>query len=1016
MEGIFMPDRSVIFEIFRKEMSQYLDEIDRIARLIATPTSMNEDAGELAVMLSRLGHTIAGVAKTLELSDFAVLGEAIEDTFSHISSVMPSIPRTLTVPLVRMVVYCEARLSIMASKGDLILSSDTDFDHAYQIAENIVHSIPLTRESKTSEEISQAEFTDDQIQTLVTELFEDSPPPSAAAIISAFLSNELRHDNDAFLELHSSQSSVMSQSDDEFSITTETLDSFILELSDGILQMRQDLLEFPSLSDYRNMLRSLNEIAHKLKGPAHMIKLSGIGEITYMLDSLLKLMRSRRLPVDDRSISWMSACVDILEYLQAEVSKNRQEGDCESIIQEIRAEFELLQEQGEKSSPRPPPKDNSSTSSTDKGKDIKSQQPPGPLIGPPNLIRIDINRVDQIVTSLNKMLNNRITLHKLHTQASASSDELGIVINRLTDLFDRLHDEQSELLPNAGETKRNEKRMELPSILVHFLEQHKHDLVHHVGQPELEEYSEYEIIMRMIGEVILDLRALHLTMQTSLSQIGNQEELNGILTETIEKDLIKLRLVPVSALAQKLRWVISQTARSEHKYVEFVTSGEDLEIDRDLSDGIMASLVQLINNAVIHGIESLEERREIGKLDSPQVHFNAQLDGSELVIEISDNGRGINHQRIIGAALFAGYPISAEQVQSMTPEEAFELIYWMDVSTHASEVSPLAGRGLGLPSVRKSVMMLGGKISVRSELEQGTCFTIRLPATLSTMEALFVSMGNNSYAIPLTNIIRTAPVLPTTIEQDEQGRSVICIPDLINQDDEIAIPVISLPILLAHDEPLSSGTSALITRLDNQEYAVLVDTIGSTEEVVVRQVPDYLQQRGVRGATVSKDGVASLILDLHAIIQNAIDMGRFGTPPAIAKPPDTQKGEHLLVVDDSPSIRQGLMVTLQQNGYKVMTARDGLDAVDQMLRVRPRLLILDIEMPQLNGYELLELVHTYSPLQNLPVIMLTSRASLRHRDYAMRLGAIDYLVKPCAPSDLLAAIQHALEYTKQIEL
>ncbi|HKD76189.1 MAG TPA: response regulator, partial [Ktedonobacterales bacterium] len=524
-------------------------------------------------------------------------------------------------------------------------------------------------------------------------------------------------------------------------------------------------------------------------------------------------------------------------------------------------------------------------------------------------------------------------------------------------------------------------------------------------QVELEHWSEFDHLMAMLGEAISDLRSLHLSLQMALTQIGNHRNQHDFLVETVQRDLMDLRMAPFSELVMQLKADADATAQIEKKNVEFSVNGEEHELDRDIGTVIKEPLRVLVRNAIAHGIETSGERDEAGKFEPARVTVSVAYAGDALAIDVNDNGRGDNPQHV-AAPLVARGRMTAEQARALTVEQACELLFQRDLDG-ARKVRLTAGQGVGLPGARRTVESVGGQLTATSVPEAGTTFHLRVPITLSALHGMAVYVGNNGFAIPTNDIQFTTLVTPESIHATSDGAHAT-IPNLIG--DNMDVSLITLADLLDHPEIPTVGTTAIIVNVQQRKYAVVVDRIGDESDMVVRKVPHHMRRRGVRGATITRTGEVLLILSLPEMIESAVETGHFGKrAPAIAQPPPEQpQGDYILVVDDSLSIRRGLEHSLKQAGYTVMLARDGVEAIEQMTRARPRLVILDIEMPQLNGYEVLEVLRTHEPFRDVRAIVLTSRAAQRYRRQAEALGAAGYLAKPCPAETLLEAVKQAL--------
>jgi len=1013
-----MFDTDAYFTSFQTEMRGYLQDLRHaIAELTAIARPMGTSR-TMARELRRIGHTIAGLAKTLDLPDFIVLGAALDDVAAFYLMDRDSLPSALATPLAQLVTHLDVRLHAMADASHFLAPTQ----HETALAEEIALSLQAIAPPRDMHAVTYMHHGD-QTNALTTEIVDYETVPAGeqpALEEDEPLSVEMQAAIDAFLHAdlaHFTSPHEPARRDTLPPPSVDTMQEFINEMGDDLTLMRHWLITLQTAPQPLESLRVLGETVHKLKGAAAMVGMETITDITQMIESLLLTLRQQHMVIEAAALRWLLLAIDALDECRASILTTSTDTDQSELAEALERELLALRgmaETGTRTSQR-------TTKTNNPAADAQNTTPPAKNAGPLGTgrqpVRIDMHRIDQMLSMLNSMLINRIDIRQLQQQAAGSEEELAGVITRIKDLGDRLRAERGAALSLANQPfMPNQNQMSAPpkSPISRIFERRGDRNAPPPNESvaiELEQYSEFDFLMSMVSEVISDLRSLHLTLQTSLNQLRRQGEHDDFLGESLQRDLLNMRMMPFSELVPRLDLVVRASAFATNKEIEFRVEGVEYEIDRDISNMIIEPLIQLVRNAVVHGIELPESRRHAGKLEPARVTVRIGFVGDEMTIDVSDNGRGINHQQIIAAALLASETngLTPERARTLTREEAFDLIFLHDVSI-ATKISTNSGRGMGLPTVKRAIEAARGTLTVTSDVGTGTTFHVRLPVTLGVMRALIVYSGKNGFALPLSSIQRTAQVTPEMIFQTPTG-SHARIPDLIGGEHEL--PIITLPDLLEHTEIVTTGTSVIIIATHGVEYAIVVDTIGDERDIVVRKVPQHLRSRGVRGAAITTQGEVLLILALHEIVNAAIASGRFGARPSvISSPPKLpEQGDYILVVDDSPSIRRGLELGLKQAGYSVKLARDGMEAIEQITRSKPRLIILDVEMPQLNGYELLEVLHSHTPFQSLRAVMLTSRSNLRFREQAMNLGAIDYLVKPCTTDELVATIERALTLT-----
>ncbi len=978
-----MFETSKYFAGFVQEMQTYLDTLHSLAEALHSRPATDMQVRELR----RLGHIISGLAATFELPDFAVLGAALNESVARCISHRRQIAQTFATPLSLCVTYMSQRLQRMRRAGSTLEPAPPEMGTAERLAHDLGALAPplptapptaIHRSFSSPLELSVtlAEFTPDQ-----------------QAEIAAFLRADLS--DSGISPVHHKDGK---QEPERQSFSAEVIDAFIREMG-GVLELLQmQVPELAKATDPVELIGLIRDEAHQIKGAAATIGMHATATICAMMINLSKALIQRRMPLTESTRLWLNTCVGQLGMLHAQIADTQAEGDATDLIEQMRIGYQRLF-MAAPTRPRSLP--SRATEPLPRPESTGDRE--GAAHTPdPYRVEVDVRRLDQVMRLLNSVLLHCIEVKRLQKQNVTSNDELGRVITRVTDLYDRLRAERAEVMPppvNLRPADASLRRSVLPRP------QSVTPLTVNGEQIEFEQWPEFDHLMAMLGEAISDLRSLHLSLQMALTQIGNHRNQHDFLVETVQRDLMDLRMAPFSELVAQLQAVAEATAHIEQKEVDFMVEGESHELDRDIGTVIKEPLRVLVRNAIVHGIETAGEREEAGKIEPARVTVSVAYAGNALAIEVADNGRGVSPPHV-AAPLIAQGRMTAEQARTLTVEQACELLFQREISG-ARKVSAMAGHGVGLPGARRTVESIGGQLTATSVPGAGTTFHLRVPITLSALHAMTARVGNNGFAIPTNDIQFTTLVMPEAIHTTPDGARAI-ISDLVG--GEMDVPLITLADLLDHPEIPTVGTTAIIVAVQHQRYAVVVDQLGDESDMVVRKVPRHMRWRGVRGATITRTGEVLLILSLPEIIENAVESGRFGKrTPAIAQPsPEHSQGEYILVVDDSLSIRRGLEHSLRQAGYTVKLARDGIEAIEQMTHARPRLVILDIEMPQLNGYEVLEVLRTHEPFRDVRAIVLTSRAAQRYRRQAEVLGAADFLAKPCPAETLIAAVRQAL--------
>ncbi|WP_019592380.1 Hpt domain-containing protein [Thioalkalivibrio sp. ALRh] len=519
---------------------------------------------------------------------------------------------------------------------------------------------------------------------------------------------------------------------------------------------------------------------------------------------------------------------------------------------------------------------------------------------------------------------------------------------------------------------------------------------------EMDRYSGIQQLSRALAESVSDLEALKQDVGDELQNAG------GILLQQrrvgtdLQDQLMRQRMVRFARMAPRLRRVVRQAGDDMGKSVRVEFSGQGAELDRALLERLVAPLEHLLRNAIAHGIEDSDARRAAGKSETGQIGVSLEQSGSEIRLQVTDDGAGIDAHAIRTRAVERGLLASDAEI---TDAQALQLILQSGFST-AAEVSQVAGRGVGLDVVNSDVKQLGGTLEIESTPGRGSRFTMRLPFTLAISQALLVQVGEETFAVPMASVEGVVRAHADEVVASGDGHvsypyagqdyAVRALGDLMGIETQA-----SASHLPDHAFPL------LLVRADDQRVALRIDGLLGSQEVVVKSVGPVLSRiPGVAGATLQGDGSVMLILDLSMLVRFAAATAGTvdtGMPAEIAGAP------RVMVVDDSITIRKVTARLLARHGYDVVTARDGLDAVTMLEERRPQLILLDVEMPRMDGFEFAAHVRDHPELSQVPIIMITSRSGTKHRERASRLGVNGYLGKPYLENDLLDEIRRHLE-------
>ncbi len=516
---------------------------------------------------------------------------------------------------------------------------------------------------------------------------------------------------------------------------------------------------------------------------------------------------------------------------------------------------------------------------------------------------------------------------------------------------------------------------------------------------ELDRFSNLQQLSRALAETATDLGSLHTTLDDLTQQYDTLLLQQSRVSSELQEGLMRTRMVPFETVVPRLRRVLRQAGTDTGKQVQLKLEGAQGELDRNVLERMTAPLEHMLRNAVAHGLEAPDVRGRAGKSEEGTVTIAIRKEGSEVVLQISDDGRGLDRKAIRERGEARGLvrkdvPLSNAQLDALIFEPGFST---------AEEVTRLAGRGVGMDVVASEVRQLGGTIDIHSELGKGTVFTLRLPQTLAVTQAAFVRIGEITFAVPIASVRGVG-----RIPREELAKGV----DTYRYGNE-EYALHDLGKLLGHAPAKAEGQlqmPLLLTRSGDLHVAVTVDQIVGNREIVVKPIgPQVASIPGIFGATIMGDGSVVVILDVAPLVRRQTAQSE--EIPEDFIPAEQRAVPLVMVVDDSITMRKVTGRVLERNNFEVITAKDGIDALERMVDRVPDLMLLDIEMPRMDGYELATAMKADGRLAKVPIIMITSRTGDKHRQRAMDIGVNRYLGKPYQENELMRNVFALLEET-----
>ncbi|OQY54191.1 MAG: hypothetical protein B6247_12620 [Candidatus Parabeggiatoa sp. nov. 2] len=523
---------------------------------------------------------------------------------------------------------------------------------------------------------------------------------------------------------------------------------------------------------------------------------------------------------------------------------------------------------------------------------------------------------------------------------------------------------------------------------------------------EFEEYNELHSVAHSFIESIADNRELAMSIREDLAELEtmfiHQERLN----KEFQANIMTTRMVPVNTIISKLQRNVRQTCRMTGKKAELEVTGTDILIDSEVLTNLADPLQHILRNAIDHGIESADERAILGKPEVGQIKLSFYSEGNNIVVKCEDNGQGLNYTNIRFTAIQRGL---MTENQDLTEKELARLILMSGFSTK-SGVTQVSGRGVGMDVVHTNIRQMKGTLDLISETGKGTTILIKLPMTLVTVHVLLVRVSERQFGIPTNHLEQAlAPGVGEfhrigdfmTLKMGKNFYALRYLADLLNMSgDKVGIEEPETrPIVLVHEE---TGI-----------MAVIVDELLDTHDLVMKSMGKYVKKiHGVAGASILGDGSLVPLLDLPELLRSPMQAAMSSymaehqqEGSGIA---NTAAVPHIMIVDDSLSVRKSLSLLVEDAGFETLLAKDGIEAIEIMNQTRPNVMLVDMEMPRMNGLELTVHVRANTATENLPIFMITSRTTEKHRVQAKEAGVNAYLTKPYQDTELLALIDKAL--------
>ncbi len=792
----------------------------------------------------------------------------------------------------------------------------------------------------------------------------------------------------------------------------EIMEDFLIEAFEMNEQLDQDLVELEHNPEDLDLLNRIFRVAHTIKGSSSFLNLNILTHLTHNMEDVLNRARKGEIKITPDIMDVVLRSIDLMKTLLVTIrdtgsdTNNGKENEIEEAVKQLQAiTSQNLEGAKETSGTKEAQKEKAKEEIKEKAKEeVKANKTPtaenltsdNPLADEPDLDYANMS-TEEVEAEIERLLNKRQEADK-----------------------ERRAQKKQEAKPKqeVAPTKETPKapKTETKAKAKADIEENKAPSIG-VEQTVRVDVRRLDHLMNLIGELVLGKnRLIRIYSDVEERYDGEKflEELNQVVssisavTTDLQLAVMKTRMQPVGKVFNKFPRMVRDLSRELGKSIELIIEGEETELDKSIVEEIGDPLIHIIRNSCDHGIEPLEERRRLNKPETGKVQLSAYNEGNHIVIKISDDGKGLDPVMLKEKAIEKGV-ISERDAEGMSDREAFNLIFKPGFST-AKVVSNVSGRGVGMDVVKTNIEKLNGIIEIDSEVGVGTTQKLKIPLTLAIIQALLVGVQEEYYAIPLSSVLETV-----RISQDEiytvDGKSVLRLRDEV-------LSLVRLSDIFKVDAILESNSDVyvVIIGLADQKIGVIVDYLIGQEEVVIKSLGYYLKNtRGIAGATVRGDGKITLIVDVGAMMDMAksikVNITTLMNESENTKSKNSPSDYIVLSIDDSSTDRAIIRKCLKPLGITLLEATNGLEGLEMLKNGDkiPDAILVDIEMPKMDGYTFASEVRKYNKFKNLPLIAVTSRVTKTDRMRGVESGMTEYITKPYSGEYLTTVVKRSIK-------
>ena len=961
-------------ELFLQEASENLQYLREYSGILQEPQTRPDDLEKLYIA----AHTLAGTSASYGFPQFSEVGAKMAHIFHYAmhATLTPDMHGPLTEFISDAISVLEFDLLQISTNGEETTGDIAAFKQRYSFA---FPAAPAS-ESRASEQAAQAEASE--------------PPADEPAAYS-----------------------YVDRLPEDAEVGDEVLEFFVPEAEEHLQTVTECLLALegsPNLEEINRLFRSM----HTIKGSAAQVGLHRLSAVAHRVEDLIGQLRDGALHPSAEIVDICLESVDVLKKflhrqwagdlemhaavdpLLARIAEYVPEGAAET-VSEGAAATNADSGASEAAAPTAAAK--------------RTKQAPLPQA---KSVRISLDRLDRMMNAVGELVINRTRMVGRLAELTKLVEILNFSKSRLSGKVSEFQEkhEFSRIRPSLLSGPFAPQMDTFRPPFTSMPQMISSDSLE-FSELEMDRYDDFSILSRSLTEISADVNVVLTQLEGFMGRVDSDIDEFTKLAHHLQDEITAARMVPIGNLYTRLSRTVRDAANATGKPIELSLEGSNTELDNNIIQHVSDPLIHLVRNAVAHGVEEPQTRQRAGKSEKGHISVRAYHRGNHIFIEVEDDGRGIDYdgvrQRVVEMGAMS--PVAAAE---LSERELREFLFRPGFTT-ASSMSELAGRGVGLDVVRANVHALNGEIEVRSEPGHGACFTVKVPLTLIISQALFVRCGKSTFALPLAVVEEIRRLKPSEIE-DVGGKLLTRVRDVVTE-----VVRLDVQLGLAQLEPINGYFHMVIVKVAGRQVGVVVEEVLGKDEIVIKNLGDYL--RGVKlfpGTTIAPDGSLILLIDLNRLAsaetaeRNALlsssPAARVFAPGAEAvaagsipsEAVDAVVDERVVVVaDDSISVRKFVGRMLEKAGYRVKLASDGLEASEIVAQIGCHLVVTDLEMPRMNGYELMSHLRQDPVLRKIPVLVVTSRAGAKHRDRAMKEGASAFLTKPVQEDQLIATVE-----------